>query len=184
MWLTSEICGAARRCSIGMSPSICKTLAVALCAANLLTTGAAAEGPPERQDVASCERSTRKFLASDYVSDNEVPSKFFTKSFAKLWRWACNPPPGQTIWWGADPVLETQDEEPELVSLGSGAVEGDSIRVPVVYRHAGNPPFTKTFVFNRENGRWLISDILTSGIGDAVRSEAAEMTSDYGKPWW
>lgn len=144
---------------------------------------------PDAKDIAACEQNTKAFLASDYTGDNSVPVRYMTKEFAKLWLWACNPPPGNTNYWGADPILETQDMDPTLVRLGPGIPQGLKVHVPVVYEHhrySGQPSrlFTKTFVFERTDGSWRISDIISSG-ADILRpgSEVARLSKDYGKSW-
>lgn len=138
---------------------------------------------PNAKDISACEQNTRSFLSSDYTGDNSVPVRYFTKEFAKLWLWACNPPPGEVIWWGCDPILETQDMEPKLVSFGPGTSDGERVKVPVVYQHTGNSPYTKTFVFVSEGGAWRISDILTTGLRSGLESESARIAADYGKLW-
>ena len=131
---------------------------------------------PTAQDVAACERNAKNFLAADYVGDNSVAVRHFTKEFARLWLWACNPPEGETIYWGADPILETQDDEPELVRFGPGIDKAGKIEVPVVYRHRGKKPFTKKFVFIHRDDTWRISDIVSSGDLYATVSEFAALS--------
>ncbi len=87
--------------------------------------------------VAFCEQQTRSFLKQDYVSDPIVAKTYFTPEFAALWLKACNPPEGETIYWGADPILETQDSDPKMISFGPGEIDGDQIKVPVVFQHEG-----------------------------------------------
>jgi len=146
---------------------------------------------PDAKDIAACEQNTRAFLASDYTGDNSVPVRYMTKEFAKLWLWASNPPPGNTIYWGAEPILETQDMDPVLLGLGPGLAQGATIHVPVRYQHhqyegASNSPkrlFGKTFVFQLVDGEWRISDIISSGDLFYSGSEVARLIRDYGKPW-
>jgi hypothetical protein len=142
-----------------------------------------ATSQPGSKDIAACEQNTRAFLASDYTGDNSVPVQYMTREFARLWLWACNPPPGNTNYWGADPILETQDMEPTLTSFGPGFAKAATIRVPVVYQHQGQQPFTKTFVLTKANGKWRISDIITSGLNASNESEVAKISKDYGKLW-
>ena len=150
-----------------------------------------ATSQPGSKDIAACEQNTRAFLASDYCGDKSVPVQYMTREFARLWLWACNPPPGNTNYWGAQPILETQDMDPVLLGLGPGFAQGSSIHVPVRYQHhqyagASNGPkrfFEKTFVFQSVDGQWRISDILSSGDLFYNGSEVARLSKDYGKPW-
>lgn len=138
---------------------------------------------PSAEEVAACEQRAKAFLSSDYIGDKAVPARFLTKPFARLWLWASNPPEGEVLWWGCDPILETQDAEPKLVRLGPGTVEGAKVLVPVVYQHQGKSPYTKTLVFTNEGGSWRIEDILTTGLRSGTESEAAKISKDYGKSW-
>jgi hypothetical protein len=121
--------------------------------------------------IAFCEQQTRSFLKQDYVSDPIVAKTYFTPEFAALWLEACNPPEGETIYWGADPILETQDSDPKMISFGPGEIDGDQIKVPVVFQHEGQLPYTKIFIFISHNRTWLISDILTTGLREGTESE-------------
>jgi hypothetical protein len=135
---------------------------------------------PGAKEIASCEKNLKAFLASDYTGDNAVPVRFLTKAFARLWLQACNPPEGETNYWGADPILETQDDDPALVRFGPGLAQSGKIEVPVVYQHRGQEPFTKTFVFTDTDGKWLIADIVTSGNVYQTGSEFAHLSRDFG----
>lgn len=166
---------------------ISAALGVAVCkAADPTSAGGLSMGSTAAssgKDIAACEQHTKDFLSSDYVGNKAVAARFFTKPFARLWIWASNPPEGEVIWWGCDPILETQDSEPKLVSFGPGVADGAKVLVPVVYQHRGNPPFTKTFVFVKEGDEWRVSDILTTGLPSGSGSEAAKIGKDYGKSW-
>jgi hypothetical protein len=129
-------------------------------------------------DITACERNTKAFLASDYHGDKSVPVRYFTPSFAKLWLWALEAPPGELPFYNYDPILETQDAEPALVSFGPGVQKNAEIHVPVVYQHIGSPPYTKNFVFVNESKGWLVSDIITTGLEGGTRSEAAFLASN------
>lgn len=140
-----------------------------------------ASAEPAKSSLQLCEEKTKAFLKTDYVSDPAVPKTFFTPEFAALWLKACNPPEGETIYWGADPILETQDTDPKLLSLGPAEIEQESILVPVVYKHQGLPPFTKTFAFVQQKGRWVISDIITAGTIDPSTGKANVRESEFQK---
>jgi uncharacterized protein YecT (DUF1311 family) len=118
-----------------------------------------------------CEEKTRQFLKSDYIDDPAIAKNYMTTEFAALWLKACNPPEGETIYWGCDPIMETQDTDPKLLSLGPAEAVGCTIRVPVVYKHQGKAPFTKSFLFVEIQNSWRIADILTLGIQNAPESE-------------
>lgn len=136
---------------------------------------------PAKSSLQLCEEKTKAFLKTNYVSDPKIPKMFFTPEFAALWLKACNPPEGETIYWGADPILETQDTDPKLLSLGPAETDGENIAVPVVYKHQGLPPFTKTFAFVQQKGRWVISDIITAGTINPSTGKANGRESEFQK---
>jgi hypothetical protein len=133
---------------------------------SLLSFSLSAFAEPAQSSLQLCEEKTKAFLKTDYVSDPKIPKTFFTPEFAALWLKACNPPEGETIYWGADPILETQDTDPKLLSLGPAETNGENIYVPVVYKHQGAPSYSKVFVFTQHKGRWVIADIITAGLVD------------------
>jgi hypothetical protein len=118
-----------------------------------------------------CEEKIRQFLNSDYIDDPAIAKNDITTEFAALWLKACNPSEGETIYWGCDPIMETQDTDPKLLSLGPAEAVGCTIRVPVVYKHQGKALFTKSFLFVEIQNSWRIADILTLGIQNASESE-------------
>jgi hypothetical protein len=132
--------------------------------AGLLSLTLSASAEPTKSSLQLCEEKTKAFLKTDYVSDPKIPKTFFTPEFAALWLKACNPPEGEMIYWGADPILETQDTDPKLLSLGPAETGGENIAVPVVYKHQGAPSYSKVFVFTQHKGRWVIADIITNGV--------------------
>ena len=125
--------------------------------------------------AADFEKVVQSFLKSDYVGNPSVAKALFTPEFAALWTKACNPPEGEVIYWGADPILETQDMDPKLINLGPATALDNQVLVPVVYQHQGQNPFTKTFVFTPAGPNWRISDILTTGLRDGMESELANL---------
>jgi len=131
---------------------------------SLLSFSLSAFAEPAQSSLQLCEEKTKAFLKTDYVSDPKIPKTFFTPEFASLWLKACNSPEGETIYWGADPILETQDIDPKLLSLGPAETDGENIAVPVVYKHQGAPSYSKVFVFTQHKGRWVIADIITNGV--------------------
>lgn len=133
---------------------------------SLLSFSLSAFAEPAQSSLQFCEEKTKTFLKTDYVSDPKIPKTFFTPEFAALWLKACNPLEGETIYWGADPILETQDTDPKLLSLGPAETGGENIAVPVVYKHQGAPSYSKVFVFTQHKGRWVIADIITAGLVD------------------
>ena len=161
--------------SIFMRNQILPTLALAVFLA--LTLCAKAE--PAKSSFKLCEEKTKAFLKTDYVSDPKIPKTFFTPEFAALWLKACNPPEGETIYWGADPILETQDTDPKLLSLGPAETDGENISVPVVYKHQGAPSYSKVFVFTQHKGRWVIADIITNGVINPSTGEVRTGVSEF-----
>jgi hypothetical protein len=126
----------------------------------------------------TCKKSTRAFLHSQYLDDPEIARKFMRPEFASLWVKACTPPEGEVIYWGADPIMETQDTDPSLLSLGPANADGGIVNVPVVFQHKGKPPYTKTFVFQRAKESWMISDIRTTGLREGPESEFEKLRKD------
>jgi hypothetical protein len=140
-----------------------------------------ASAEPAKSSLQLCEEKTKAFLKTDYVSDPKIPKTFFTPEFAALWLKACNPPEGETIYWGADPILETQDTDPKLLGIGPAESTDDKVFVPVGYKHAGQSPYKKIFVFEQHKGRWVIADILTDGVINPSTGERATMESEFQK---
>jgi hypothetical protein len=80
-----------------------------------------------------------------------------------------------------DPRFDTQDEMPLYVGTGRTTFKGNKIQIPVNFVFPENTyrdvetPMTKTFVFVRLNGRWMLEDILSSGpdtpVPGSLRSE-------------
>lgn len=136
-----------------------------------------ASAEPAKSSLQLCEEKTKAFLKTNYCDDQAVPKTFFTPEFAALWLKACNPPDGEAIYWGCDPIMESQDTDPELLSLGPSEADGDSILVPVVYKH--QTPYTKTFVFVQSKGRWVISDIITNGVRNPSTGEIRSNESEF-----
>ena len=113
--------------------------------------------------------------STQYVSDVSVPVRYFTPEFARLWIWACTSTEDGPGFFSADPILETQDDEPEIHRFGPGVIENDRVKVPVNYRFtfAGGRSFTKEFVFKKSGNKWFIEDINTTGLEPGRRSEVA-----------
>jgi hypothetical protein len=151
----------------------------AMALASGIGCASATEGESSADAVAACEEKTARFLRSDYLSDPTVATSLFTPEFAVLWITACNPPEGETIYWGADPILETQDMEPKLLGIDPGEVDGGAVRVPVRFQHEGQAPYRKIFVFEQRQGRWLVADILTDGVINPSTGERATMASEF-----
>ena len=139
------------------------------------TSATASPSSPTKQDVAYCENATKSFLSSQYGSDVSVPVRYFTPEFARLWIWASTPGEDGMPFFNYEPILETQDDEPELYRFGPGIIENDRIKIPVSYRFAfaGGRSFTKEFVFAKAGNRWLVEDIYTTGLEPGRRSEVA-----------
>lgn len=128
-----------------------------------------------------CEEKTKLFLKSDYTGDPAVAQTLFTPEFAALWIKACNPPEGGTNYWGSEPILETQDEDPAFLGIGPAELLDDgTIQVPVGFQHKGSSPYKKTFVFEQRKGRWLIADIITTGLRDGPKSEFKNLKTGLG----
>ena len=129
-----------------------------------------------------CEEKTKLFLKSDYTGDPAVAQTLFTPEFATLWIKACNPPEGETIYWGCEPILETQDEDPAFLGIGPAELQDDgTIQVPAGFQHKGSSPYKKTFVFEQRKGRWLIADIITTGLRRGPESEFQKLATDLGQ---
>jgi len=145
------------------------------CQASNPTTATGSSHAASQQDVSYCENTAKSFLSSQYVSDVSVPVRYFTPEFARLWIWACTSTEDGPGFFSYDPILETQDDEPEMHRFGPGVIENDRIKVPVNYRFtfAGGRSFTKEFVFKKSGDKWLIEDIYTTGLEPGRRSEVA-----------
>jgi hypothetical protein len=148
---------------------------------SLLSFSLSAFAEPAKSSLQLCEEKTKAFLKTNYCDDQAVPKTFFSPEFAALWLKACNPPEGEPIYWGCDPILETQDTEPKLLGIGPAESLEDKVFVPVGYKHAGQSPYKKIFVFEQHKGRWVISDIITDGVINPSTGERATMESEFQK---
>jgi hypothetical protein len=163
-----------------MKPKTLPILALAALSALATTLSTLAETLPSSLPL--CEEKTKLFLKSDYTGDPAVAQTLFTPEFAALWIKACNPPEGGTNYWGCEPILETQDEDPAFLGIGPAELQDDgTIQVPVGFQHKGSSPYKKTFVFEKRKGRWLIADIITTGILDEPQSEFKNLKRDLGR---
>jgi hypothetical protein len=146
---------------------------------SLLSISLSAVAEPAQSSLQLCEEKTKAFLKTDYCMDPKIPKTFFTPEFAALWLKACNPPEGEAIYWGCDPILESQDADPQLLSLGPAETDGENIAVPVVYKHQGAPFYSKVFVFTQHKGRWVIADIITNGVINPSTGEVRTGESEF-----
>ena len=152
-----------------------------------------------KPEHAYLEKVIIDFLTSDYLSidSSSVAMKYFTPEFSQLWKQACQPPEGENIYWGADPILETQDMEPKLVSIGPATTEENRVQIPVTYQpltlhfpkdaepqtQPSGEPFVKIFVFvQTKDENWMISDIITSGIRSDKYSEVEQLKAAFASP--
>jgi hypothetical protein len=139
-----------------------------------------ASAEPAKSSLPLCEEKTKLFLKSDYTGDPAVAQTLFTPEFAALWIKACNPPEGGTNYWGCEPILETQDEDPAFLGIGPAELQDDgTIQVPVGFQHKGSSPYKKIFVFEQRKGRWLIADILTDGVINYSTGQRRTMESEF-----
>lgn len=129
-----------------------------------------------------CEEKTKLFLKSDYNWDKSVARTFLTPEFAALWIKASTHNDDGVTYWNADPILETQDEAPAFLGIGPAALQDDgTIQVPVGFQHKGSSPYKKTFIFEQRKGRWLIADMITTGLRDGPESEFKNLKRDLGR---
>lgn len=148
---------------------------------SLLSISLSALAEPAKSSLKLCEEKTKAFLKTDYCSDPKIPNTFFTPEFAVLWLKACNPHEGEAIYWGCDPILESQDSDPQLLSLGPAETDGEKIGVPVVYKHQGAPSYSKVFIFTQHKDRWVIADIITNGVINPSTGEVRTRESEFKK---
>jgi hypothetical protein len=131
---------------------------------NTATTNAAATSLINSSEIAFCERITQKIVSSS-DRDELILNTYYTPSFAALIKKGCEAGDGEAPYLNYDFIGETQDDSPKPISIGPGKIVGNTIHVPYVQVHTypNSRPFTKTWVFVKENGEWRASDILTSG---------------------
>ena len=125
-------------------------------------------------DVALCERITRKITSSS-DRDELILNAYYTPTFASLIKKGCEAGDGEAPYLNYDFIGETQDDSPKPISIGPGKIVGNTIHVPFIQAHINSTPFTKTWVFVNQNGKWLASDILTSGREQGNGSMVADL---------
>jgi hypothetical protein len=125
-------------------------------------------------DVALCAQITQKIVSS---SDRDELSlnTYYTPFFASLIKKGCASGEGEAPYLNYDFIGETQDDSPKPISIGPGKIVGNTIHVPFIQAHTNSAPFTKTWVFVNQNGKWLASDILTSGREQGNGSMVADL---------
>ena len=99
-----------------------------------------------------------------------ILSTYYTPQFAALIRKGCQAPEGMIQHLNYDFIRETQNTDPKPIRLGPGKIVGERIFVPYVQVHHNEKPFTKTWVFVRQKGKWLAEDILTSDMSETSSS--------------
>jgi hypothetical protein len=121
-------------------------------------------------DLSRAEKITREFL--DYYCRTENLKKtYMSRDFARVWLEATSLRYNSGLsYWSADPLLETQNDHPEIIKIGPALAEHSEIHVPVIFKHVDMPRYTKTFILRLGRSGWEISDILGSPYHDASYS--------------
>lgn len=137
-----------------------------------------ASAVPQASDIAECESAVRSMWQSADVDP------YAAEPMRSLWRkdlamFMAGKDPG----YGRNPVHETQDEAPEILTFGPGYAEAGRIVVPLTLQfrtYPGNPterPFNKSFIFTREGSSWKLQDIKTEGRNAVSESFVEELKS-------
>jgi len=134
---------------------------------------------PTENDATACELITRKIVSSS-DRDEVVLQSFYTPEFSRLIRQGCQSADG-VPYLNYDFIMETQDSNPTPLRLGPARIQGNKILVSFVQQHQGAKPFTKTWVFVNRNGKWLVEDLLTSGLDRQSPQQEDSMYADIIK---
>lgn len=142
---------------------------------------------PNSADIELCEQITRLiYNTAEADADMMNVVRLSTEKFGKLLKAGITMPNPETMSYiDCNIIQHTQDEAPTISKLGPGVVRGSSIEVPVVlqFKHyPPNPPprpFTKNWVFSREDGKWRVSDVVTTGAELANGSLAADLEKHF-----
>ena len=112
-------------------------------------------------DVQQCEAATRRILATPHSDENLIGALYGPRLRFLLLR-GLNAEPGTDHWINWDYVYETQDDMPSVLSDGPGRADGDRIAVPVLMLRPWETPArkTKTWIFKRFNGQWLVDEVI------------------------
>ncbi len=135
-------------------------------------------GPTEK-DATACELTTRKIVSSS-DRDEVVLQSFYTPEFSRLIRQGCQSADG-VPYLNYDFIMETQDSNPTPLRLGPARIKGNKILVSFVQQHQGAESFTKTWVFVNQNAKWLVEDLLTSGLDRQSPQQEDSMYADLAK---
>jgi len=116
---------------------------------------------PSTSDVQQCEAATRRILATPHYDENLIGALYGPRLRFLLLR-GLNAEPGTDHWINWDYVYETQDDMPSVLSVGPGRADGDRIVVPVLMLRPWATPArkTKTWIFKRFNGQWLVDEVI------------------------
>jgi hypothetical protein len=78
-----------------------------------------------------------------------------------------------------DVRYDTQDDYPKIIQMGPAISQGNSTTVPIKLQFGTNPPFTKTWVYLQEDGKWMADDLLTQKEGQTNSSSLADELLKY-----
>jgi predicted small secreted protein len=152
---------------------------LASCQGNGAIQGAVSAGG-NSEDCATCENITRT-IYNPHIGQSEVVPRFSTRRFVGLLQrgWVM-PSPTSGPYLNHDFRFDTQDDTPDVLSIGPAASNGSQIDVPVILRFGPNgKPFKKIWVFFRESGGWRVDDVVTSG--HELESQNGSLANDLEK---
>jgi uncharacterized protein len=125
--------------------------------------------------LAECVKKTQAIMDQKIPQNDPTIQRLCTKRFKALLRKGFHTTADDPMgFFDSDVRYDTQDDYPRIVQMGPAICEGNGISVPVELQFRTNPPFTKTWVYLKENGQWLADDMLTQKEGESDRTSLAD----------
>lgn len=140
---------------------------------------------PNSADIELCEQITQLiYKTAEADADMMNVVRLSTEKFGKLLKAGITiPDSGDMSYINYNIIYHGQDAAPTILQCGPGRVAGKHVEIPLLLHHqsyVNKPaPFSKTWVFSRENGKWRVSDIVTTGAEFANGSLAAELDAHF-----
>lgn len=138
----------------------------------------------EPQDaLAECLNKTKAIMDQHITQDDPLIRKLCTRRFKALLQKGFHTTPDDPMgFFECDVRYDTQDDYPKILEFGPAVSLGNCISVPIRLQSGSNAPFTKTWVYVRENGNWMADDLLTQKDGLTDRTSLADELEKYHPP--
>jgi hypothetical protein len=143
-----------------------------------------------QESLSYCVQKTEIIMDQKINHNNPKITELCTKRFKALlekgFHTTTDDPMG---FFEADFRYDSQDGYPRIIKMGPAIKQEERISVPVKlqWQNGTNPPFTKTWVYIQEDGKWLVDDMQTQKEGQSSTTSLADelikyQPAGYSKP--